>query len=82
VERPIRTARREFLDHVLFWNSGDLESELLEFRDYFNSERVHSGIDGAPPFEIGGGSRVQPADLKRFRWQTDCRDLYALPAAA
>ncbi len=82
VERLIGTTRREFLDHVLFWNSVDLESKLSAFRNYYNLERVHSGIDGATPFEIGGGSRVQPADLNSFRWQTACRGLYALPAAA
>ncbi len=82
MERLIGTTRQEFLDHVLFWNSVDLESKLSAFRNYYNRERVHSGIDGATPFEICGGSRVQPADLNRFWWQTACRGLYALPAAA
>ena len=82
VERLIGTTRREFLDHVLFRNSVDLESKLSEFRDYYNLERVHSGIDGATPFEIGGGSRTKPADLNSFRWQTHCRGLYQLPEAA
>jgi putative transposase len=80
VERLIGTIRREFLDHVLFWNSVDLESKLSTFRNYHNHERVHSGIDGATPFEIGDGSRMQPADLYSFRWQTTCRGLYQLPA--
>ncbi|MCP4003115.1 MAG: transposase family protein, partial [bacterium] len=41
VERLIGTIRREFLDHVLFWNLVDLESKLSTFRDYYNLERVH-----------------------------------------
>ena len=82
MERLIRTTRRDFLDHVLFWSSVDLESKLSTFRDYYNFERVHSGIDGATPFEIGGGPRVQPADLNRFPWKTHCRGLYQLPEAA
>ena len=82
VERLIGTTRRELLDHVLFWNSVDLESKLSAFRDYYNLDRVHSGIDGATPFEIGGRSRVQPADLDSFRWKTHCRGLYQLPEAA
>ena len=82
LERLIGTTRREFLDHVLFWNSVDLESELSAFRDYYNFERVHSGIDGATPLEIGGGPRVQAADLNSFRWKTHCRGLYQLPEAA
>ena len=31
VERLIGTTRREFLDHMLFWNAGDLEQKLAEF---------------------------------------------------
>jgi len=42
VERLIGTTRREFLDHVFFWNSLDLESKLLAFRDYYNGERAHA----------------------------------------
>jgi transposase InsO family protein len=82
VERLIGTIRREFLNHVLFWNMVDLESNLSAFRDYYNLKRVHSGIGGATPFEIGGGPRVQPADLNSIRWKTHCRDLYQLPQAA
>ena len=82
VERLIGTTRREFLDHMLFWNAVDLEGKLSAFRDYYNLERIHSAIDGATPFEISGGSRVQRADPHNFRWRTTCRGLYALPAAA
>lgn len=82
VERLIGTIRREFLDQVLFWNSVDLERKLSAFRDYYNFERVHSGIVGATPFEIGGEPRVQPADLNSFRWKTHCRGLYQLPEVA
>jgi transposase InsO family protein len=82
VERLIGTTRREFLDHVLFWNSVDLERKLSAFRDYYNHERVHSGIGGATPFEIGGRPRVQPAVLSTFRWKTHCRGLYQLLEAA
>ena len=82
VERLIGIARREFLDHVLFWNSVDLESKLSAFWDYYNFERVHSGIDGATPFEIAGGSRPEPSDLGSFRWKTHCRGLFQLTEAA
>jgi hypothetical protein len=34
VERLIGTMRREFLDHVLFWNARDLERKLAEFKTY------------------------------------------------
>jgi transposase InsO family protein len=36
VERLVGTMRREFLDHVLFWNGTDLERKLAEFQTYYN----------------------------------------------
>ena len=82
VERLIGTIRREFLDQILFWNSVDLENKLLEFRDYYNSERVHSGIGGSTPCEAGGTPSAEVVKLDNFRWQARCRGLYQLPAAA
>jgi putative transposase len=32
VERLVGTMRREFLDHVLFWNARDLERKLADFQ--------------------------------------------------
>src|ERR1700681_3835418 len=37
VERLIGTVRREYLDHVLFWNTDDLERKLTEFQAYYKS---------------------------------------------
>ena len=34
IERVIGTIRREYLDHVPFWNSLDLERKLREFKNY------------------------------------------------
>ncbi len=68
VERLIGTIRREFLDQTLFWNFVDLESKLLEFRDYYNSERVRSGIGGSTPCEAGGALAAGVAKLDNFRW--------------
>ena len=78
----MRHSHHHFGRQTLFWNSVDLESKLLAFRDYYNLERVHSSIDGATPDEIGGGPCVQSANLDNFEWQTHCRGLYQLPLAA
>jgi hypothetical protein len=40
VERLIGTMRREFLDHVLFWNARDLERKLADFQAYCRSTRI------------------------------------------
>jgi len=82
VERLIGTVRREFLDHILFWNTVDLERKLNEFKDYYNRERVHASLDGGTPAEVAGESRAAPAKIDDFRWQTHCRGLVQLPIAA
>ncbi len=40
----IETLRREYLDHVIFWNARDLERKLEEFRDFYNYHRVHAAL--------------------------------------
>jgi hypothetical protein len=35
----VQSARREFLDHVLFWNGRDLERKRAEFQVYYNGVR-------------------------------------------
>src|SRR5436309_16107612 len=49
VERLIGTVRREYLDQTLFWTAADLEDKLRLFQDYFNRQRVHSGLEGRLP---------------------------------
>jgi hypothetical protein len=54
VERLIGTMRREFLDHVLFWNDRDLERKLAEFQAYYNAARCHASLDGHTPLSFVG----------------------------
>jgi transposase InsO family protein len=82
IERLIGTVRREFLDHILFWNSLDLERKLGEFQNYYNEERVHASLGGDTPAEIAGESVTSCASIDNFRWQTHCRGLVHLPIAA
>ncbi len=78
VERLIGTVRREFLDHVLFWNATDLQRKLESFQTYYNTERVHDSCDTQPPAASSG----KPISLTDFRWRRCCRGLYELPIAA
>jgi putative transposase len=82
VERLIRTMRREFLDHAMFWNTHDLERKLAEFQVYYNAARSHSSLDGRTPLTFAGGHTAAPADLSHVRWVSHCRDLVQLPVAA
>jgi len=79
VERLIGTLRREYLDHMLFWTTADLENKLLDFRTYFNNHRTHNSLAGQTP---DTPASRPPANLHSFRWQPHCRALYQTPVAA
>ncbi len=78
IERLIGTLRREFLDHVIFWNANDLERKLEAYRQYYNAHRVHTSRNGNTPSE----TTSRRADLNQFQWISHCRGLYQLPVAA
>jgi len=79
VERLIGTMRREFLDHVLFWNARDLERKLADFQAYYNPARNHASLEGHTPVTFATGHTRARAEL---RWVFHCRDLVQLPVAA
>ena len=82
VERLIGTTRREFLDHVLFWNARDLERTLGDFQASDNEVRSHASLKGHTPSTFAGGHMVASAELNNVRWVSHCRDLVQLPVAA
>ena len=82
VERLIGTVRREYLDQVPFWSARDLERKLVSFQDYYNKDRAHRGLDGAPPDEQGEITDRKIARLGGYRWEKRCRGVYQLPVAA
>jgi putative transposase len=79
VERLIGTLRREYLDHLLFWTTTDLENKLLDFRIYFNNHRTHTSREGRTP-ETPVSRPI--ANLRSFGWQPHCRSLFQTPMAA
>jgi hypothetical protein len=82
IERLIGTIRREYLDHVLFWNASDLETKLDTFKDYYNRHRVHASLNGKTPDQFSTGALPAPARLDRFSWKQHCRGLFQTPVAA
>jgi transposase InsO family protein len=82
IERLIDTIRREYLDHVLFWNRLDLQRKLARFARYYNHVRVHSALSGTTPAERGGRPSSQTANLRQFSWQAYCHGLFHTPVAA
>ena len=81
VERLIGTVRREYLDHVFFWNALDLARKLGDFRDYYNAVRVHRSVDGVTPAQRAGAPSPAPAALNHYAWRQHCRGLFQIPLA-
>ena len=82
VERLIGSIRREFLDHVFFWNERDLERRLRGYQRYFNEDRAHASLDGKTPLEKTGYLRSRPAPLSNYAWKNHCGGMFQLPPAA
>ena len=82
VERLIGTIRREYLDHVPFWNSLDLERKLNAFKNYYNSYRNHSSLEGTPPSDYGSTNNRLLADISYFSWKPHCNGLFQTPVPA
>jgi hypothetical protein len=63
IERLIGTVRREYLDHVFFWNAADLTRKLDAFADYYNAHRVHR----SPRRYHAGATRLRIIPTARAR---------------
>jgi putative transposase len=82
IERLIGTVRREYLDHVFFWNAIDLTRKLDAFADYYNTHRVHRSLGGTTPARRAGAPSSATAALDRYAWRQHCRGLFQIPIAA
>jgi putative transposase len=82
VERLIGTVQREFLDRTLFWNQGDLERKLDNYRNYYNRHRCHTGLAGVTPADQSGVPPPPIAKLESYSWRQHCNALFQTPIAA
>ena len=82
IERLIGTIRREYLDHLLFWNASDLERKLEAFEEYYNNFLIHQSLNSQTPEETAGKDPPPPADPKHVVWQSHCQRLFQTPRAA
>jgi hypothetical protein len=69
IERLIGTIRREYLDHVFFWNAIDLTRKLNAFADYYNAHRVHRSLHGTTPAQHAGAPACAPAAIDHYAWR-------------
>ena len=84
IERVIGTPRREYLDHLLFFNGRDLQNKLDQFQTYYNDVRAHSSLCIKTPTAMayGEASDKKVVSIDRYQWEKHCNDLYQLPVAA
>ena len=84
VERIIGTTRREYLDHLLFFNGRDLQNKLDQFQTYYNDIRAHSSLELKTPtaMAFGAASDKKVVSIDHYRWKRHCNGLYQLPVAA
>ena len=82
IERLIGTIRREYLDHIFYWNTRDLERKLEAFGNYYNQNRVHQLLAGDTPAVVSGISQTQCADLNSYSWISHCNGLFQTQVAA
>ena len=81
VERVIGTIRREYLDHIIFADTADLENKLNDFKIYYNQYRQHLSLQKTPE-KMGGKGSKKTAFLKNYHWKNHCWGLFQTPIAA
>ena len=82
VERLIGTIRREYCDRLFFCNAVDLARKLDNFRNYYNTHRVHRALGGSTPAQRAGAPSPTEAALDHYAWLQHCRGLFWTPMAA
>ncbi len=84
IERVIGTTRREYLEHILFFNHCDLQKKLDHFREYYNDQRVHSSLGVNTPNRMAEENSTENVvvSVDQYRWKPHCNGLYQLPVAA
>ncbi len=81
VERAIGTLRREFLDHVLFWNDADLSRKLVQYVNYYNGIRGHTSLNGATPKQKANRTHCPKHPIRNYGWKKHCSGLFNTPIA-
>ena len=82
IERLIGTTRREFIDHILFFNAKDLIRKLNDYQSYYNSKRGHSSLARSTPTKKAEEKSLGTISLNNYRWEKHARGLFHLPIAA
>ncbi|MEX0664496.1 MAG: integrase core domain-containing protein [Acidimicrobiia bacterium] len=60
-ERWVGTVRRELCDRTLIWNRRQLEQQLRDYIEHYNTHRPHRSLDQRAPDIIEESPRTDPA---------------------
>ena len=84
IERLIGTVRREYLDHMFFWNAIDLTRKLDAFADYYNMHLMRQPLNGTTPAGRARASSPPPARAAfcQYAWERHCHGLFLTPIPA
>ena len=78
IECMIGTIRREYVDHLLFWNESDLARKLEAFKEYDNGYRIHQSLDHKTPEEGARKDPLRPATPNHFACRDIVKDYFSL----
>jgi len=81
VEQAIGTIRREFLDHVLFWNENDLSKKLNQYLAYYNKSCGHLSLQGMTPEQKVRSTVRSMLPITDYNWISHCNGLFSTPIA-
>jgi transposase InsO family protein len=73
---------KHYLDRPLFWNERDLKQKLDQFKDYYNTERVHSALNRKISEIKNTEHDKNIISFAKFRWKSYAQKLFQLPIAA
>jgi transposase InsO family protein len=82
IERLIRTIREDLLNHLLIWNTYDLQKKLDVYQHYFNNNRSHSALDAMTPKDKSNHADKKVISINHYQWKKHLDGLVQLPTAS
>jgi putative transposase len=81
VERAIGSVRREYLDHILFWNETDLSRKLDQYQNFYNEIRGHLSLNSKTPRQTAKNTASRIIPVNNYNWTSHCNGLFNTPIA-
>jgi hypothetical protein len=82
IERLIGSCRREYMDHIFFFNEIDLMRKLNRYMEYYNKTRVHYSLGGKVPSQKAGDLKIKQTEISSYHQKSYCNGMFKVPVAA